>query len=84
MPRAHVVFNELSRLLGSQGYFAGEAVSLADLHVAPQFDFLAATPEWAPLTAANPNIVAWLDRMRARPSFQATTWERLSELAKAA
>src|SRR5882672_12378880 len=31
MPQAHTVFNELARLLGEQPYFAGDAVSLADL-----------------------------------------------------
>jgi len=32
----------------------------------------------------HPNLLAWLKRMEARPSMQATTWERVSELAKAA
>jgi glutathione S-transferase len=32
MPKAHIVFNELSRLLGDQPYFAGDKLSLADLH----------------------------------------------------
>ncbi len=84
MPKAHVVFNELSRLLGSKTFLAEEAVTLADILIAPQIDFLALTPEWATLTAATPNLVSWLDRMTARPSFQATTWERVSEMAKAA
>jgi glutathione S-transferase len=84
MPKAHVVFKELSRLLGSNSYFAGDRVTLADFMVAPQLDFLAATPEWAPLTAAAPNLAPWLDRMNARASLKATTWERVSELAKAA
>jgi len=84
MPKAHVVFNELSRLLGSKSNLAGEEVTLADILVAPQLDFLAATPEWEPLTAASPNLVSWLDRMNARPSFTATTWERVADQAKAA
>jgi glutathione S-transferase len=84
MPRAHTVFNELSRLLRSQPYFAGEHVTLADLHVAPHLDFLAATPEWQKLTEATPNLVQWLQRMNDRASLQATTWERVTELARAA
>ena len=83
MPQAHVVFNELSRLLGNNACFAGE-VSLADLMVAPQLDFLTQTPEWQPLTAATPNLVAWLARMNARASLQATTMERVGALAQAA
>jgi glutathione S-transferase len=84
MPKAHAVFNELARLLGTQPYFAGENVTLADLMIAPQLHFLSLTPEWTSLTAGHPNLVDWLDRMNARPSFQATTWEKLTELAKAA
>jgi len=83
-PRARTVFAELARLLGEQPYFAGDTVSLADLLVAPQIDFMAPTPEWSDLGAINANLAAWLQRMQARPSFVATTWERVSEMAKAA
>jgi glutathione S-transferase len=82
MPQARTVFGELSRLLASKPYFAGDAFTLADLMVAPQLDFLSQTPEWASL--AKPNLTTWLDRMTARPSFKATTWERIAALAAAA
>jgi glutathione S-transferase len=84
MPKAHAVFNELDRLLGAQPYFAGENLTLADLMIAPQLHFLTLTPEWEPLSAGHRNLVDWLARMNARPSFQTTTWEKLTELAKAA
>jgi len=84
IPRARTVFAELARLLGEQSYFAGDAVSLADLLVAPQLDFMAPTPEWSELGVINANLAAWLKRMQARPSFVATTWERVSEMPKAA
>jgi len=84
MPKARTVFAELARLLGEQGFFAGEAVSLADLLVAPAIAFFTATPEWAELGAPHANLAAWLKRMEARPSMMATTWERVSEMAKAA
>jgi glutathione S-transferase len=84
MPKAHTVFNELARLLGAQPYFAGENVTLADLMIAPQLHFLSLTPEWGPLSAGRRNLIDWFNRMNARPSFQATTWEKLTELAKAA
>lgn len=83
MPKAHVVMRELERLLGHQTYYCGDTVSLADLHLAPQMDFLSQTPEWAAISLETPNIVAWLARMNLRPSMKATTWERISELAKA-
>jgi len=84
VPRGRVVFGELSRLLGGQRYFAGEEISLADILVAPQLDFLRQTPEWPLLTAASPNLIAWVDRVTARASFKATTMERISALAAAA
>lgn len=84
MPRARVVIDELSRLLGSKQHFASHDLSLADLMVAPQLDFLRQTPEWGMLTASTPNLGSWLDRLVARDSFTATTWERIAALAAAA
>jgi glutathione S-transferase len=84
MPKARTVVNELARLLGAQPHFAGESVTLADLMIAPQVLFLSLTPEWEPLSTGHQNLVDWFDRMNARPSFQATTWEKLTELAQAA
>ena len=84
MPRAHMVFHELSRLLGGQPYFAGDAISLADLHLAPQVEFLTHTPEWKMLGEPYPKLVAWVARMEARPCMQATTWERVGQMAQAA
>jgi glutathione S-transferase len=84
MPKAHIVFRELSRLLGSSSFFAGERVSLADIMIAAQLDFFVATPEWQPLTASTPNLLPWLERMNARESLKTTTWERVAQLAQAA
>lgn len=83
MPRAHAVVDELARLLGGEAHFAGSALSLADLLVFPQLEFLSMAPEWAALGGPHPNLAAWLARMAARPSMRATTWERLAERAKA-
>jgi glutathione S-transferase len=84
MPRARTVFKELSRLLDGQSYFAGDALSLADLMVAPAVAFFTMTPEWAELGVPHANLVAWLERMESRPSMKATTWERVTAMAKAA
>jgi glutathione S-transferase len=84
MPKAHAVFDELARLLGEQPYFAGETVSLADLLLAPAVEFFTMIPEWTALGTPHAKLVAWMKRMQARPSMMATTWERVSELAKAA
>ena len=84
LPRAHTVFAELSVLLGRQPYFTGPQFTLADALIAPQLDFLSQTPEWQALTAQRGNLVEWLARVSARPSLQATTWERQAQLAQAA
>ena len=84
MPKALAVFNELAHLLGEQRYFAGDAISLADLMVAPAVELFTRTPEWSVLGAPHANLESWLARMQALPSMQATTWERVCELARAA
>ncbi len=84
MPKARAVFDELARLLGGQSFFTGETMTLADLLVAPHLGLFSLAPEWPALVAPHRNLVAWLARIEARPSLQATTWERVSEMAQAA
>jgi glutathione S-transferase len=84
MPRAHLVFAELARLLGDQAFFAGSQVSLADLMIAPHMEFFTRTPEWSVLGEPHPNLVEWIARMEGRPSLKATTWDRVAEMAAAA
>ena len=84
MPRAHAVFEELSRQLGSEEYLAGDEFTLADVMIAPQMDFLSLTPEWPALTAQRTNLRDWLARVSARPSLASTTWEKVAQLAQAA
>lgn len=83
MPKAHIVFDALGRELGERTYLGGDSLSLADILIAPQLDFFAGTPEWAPLTAKNSNLARWMDRMNERPSMRATVWERVAEMAQA-
>ena len=78
VPKAQVVLDELGRALGAHPYLAGETLTLADLLLGPQLDFLAQTPEWEPLSAPHANLRQWLTRMQARPSFLATTWEKVA------
>jgi len=84
IPKARTVVDELARLLDGQPYFTGETLTLADLMLGPQLDFLQQTPEWEPLTAHHANLRQWLARMQARASFLATTWEKVAARAQAA
>ena len=83
LSKGRTVVAELSRLLGGGPYLVGETLSLADLLIAPQLDFLALTPEWKGLSTDTPNLVAWLGRMNERASMKATTWDRIAQLAAA-
>jgi glutathione S-transferase len=84
MPKAHAVFDALARQLSDAPFFVGDSISLADILLAPQLDFFRATPEWEPLSTGYENLRTWLDRMNARPSMVATTWERVAAMANAA
>lgn len=83
LPKAERVFAVLAQELAERAFFTGDALSLADILLAPLIDFLSMTPEWAPLSAGRRNLVDWLARMNARPSMAATTWERIEDLARA-
>ncbi len=71
VPMAQTSVAELDRLLGSQRFLAGDKMSIADLMLAPQIDFLAATPEGKTLLEGT-GLKAWLARMNARASMIAT------------
>ena len=71
LPDARLCIGELNRLLGDNAFMAGDELTLADLMLAPQIDFLAATPEGRDLMHGT-KLEAWLGRMNQRPSMQAT------------
>jgi glutathione S-transferase len=71
-------------VLGDNAWFAGDRLTLADLMIAPQIDFFVQMPEWAPLTATTPNLIAWLARMNDRACMKQTTWERVAQMAAGA
>ncbi|MGH8258652.1 MAG: glutathione S-transferase family protein [Steroidobacteraceae bacterium] len=71
VPQGRLCIGELERLLGAQAFLAGDRLSLADIQLAPQIDFLAATPEGAAMLEGT-KLSEWLARMNARPSMIAT------------
>jgi glutathione S-transferase len=71
MPDARVCVSELARLLGDQPYFAGDMLTIADLMLAAQLDFFAATPEGRQLLDGTA-LVPYLARMNERASMQHT------------
>ena len=75
-----VCIKAMEAILGDQTFMAGEQLSLADLMLLPHLDFFPMSPEGAAIIAGSPLLV-WLERMRARPSAQATEAERLMAAA---
>ena len=71
MPMARTCIGELDRILGDQAFLAGGALSLADLMLAPQLDFFAATPEGRDLLNGTA-LAGWLDGMNQRPAMRRT------------
>ena len=65
-------------------WVAGDAISLADLLLAAHLSMFAQAPEGAQILQEHENLRSWLTRMEARPSMQATTWDRLLERVAAA
>ena len=80
VPNAERCFAVLDRMVASQPFMAGDQLSIADLMVAPHLDFLAVTPEGARLLAGA-GLMSWLERMRMRPSMEATTPQKLGMAA---
>jgi glutathione S-transferase len=76
LPDAQACFKSIDAFLGDRPYMAGDSVTLADLIMAPHVDMLADCAEGQAMLAGS-RLAAWLERMRARPSMAATTWDRL-------
>jgi glutathione S-transferase len=79
-PKAEYQLGVMEQTLAASPYFAGDALSLADLFPLPILFYVKLQPEGAPLLARHKALSAWFERMAARPSFGAT----MPELPKAA
>jgi glutathione S-transferase len=62
----------LEEILGNNRYFAGDAITLADLHALPILLCFAMSREGRDALAAHPRLRAWLDFIAARASVQRT------------
>ena len=81
VPGATTCIRALEQLLGTAPYMTGESVSLADLMLIAHLDLFPASPEGARILADSP-LLAWIERMRARPSVQATDTQKLMAAAR--
>lgn len=72
LPLARRSVSELNRLVGAHPYCAGGVLSLADLHLAPVYDYLSQTPEGVTLLADASNLARWWASIGTRPSVEKT------------
>jgi len=77
VPRAEICLAEVSRLLSTQRFMAGDRITIADLMLAPHLVLFADAPEGRPILARHPNLKDWVARMNERPSMVNTTRDRL-------
>ena len=84
IPDARNCVAEIGRLLDGHTWMAGEALSLADLLLAPHLSMFAEAPEGAQILQEHENLRGWLARIEARPSMEATSWDRLLQRVAAA
>ena len=80
LPGATTCIRALEQLLGSQAFMAGKEISLADLMLFAHLDMFPMSAEGAVLMKDSP-LLTWLERMRARPSAQATEMNKLMGVA---
>ena len=76
LPAARHAVGVLAGFLEKRPYLGGDAFSLADIHAGPHLDMLSECDEGAAMIEGTP-IAGWLARLRVRPSFAATTWDRM-------
>lgn len=79
-PKVEYQLGVLDAAVKEKPFFAGDAVSLADLFLMPMLFYVKLQPEGGPLLARNKALAGWFERMAARPSFGAT----MPEMPKAA
>ncbi len=71
LPRAERCLDALARLLRG-AYFAGAALSLADLHAAPMLAYFHLAAEASRLLQPHPALRSWWQRMQEREAMRAT------------
>ncbi len=73
VPEAQKAMGVLDEILGQRNYLVGDAVSLADLHLVPIYDYFRQPPEGEGVLAATPALRRWWDGISDRDSVTKTT-----------
>jgi glutathione S-transferase len=71
LEKSRLVLGELMRIKGNSPYLAGDALSIADLYLAPIMAYVTLTSHGDEMLAL-PGVGAWWERVTALESFRAT------------
>ncbi|MGH7126404.1 MAG: glutathione S-transferase family protein [Stellaceae bacterium] len=72
LPKARLCIEALDGLKGDNVFMAGEAVSLADLMVAPHYHYFSLTPEGRDILGPHERLRRWWQAMAPRESIKKT------------
>jgi glutathione S-transferase len=82
IPLARTCIQALEEILGEQRYFAGDQFTLADIMAVSHLEMVPWSPEGSELIAGSP-LLAWLDRVNARPAVAKTAMRKMMNLEAA-
>jgi glutathione S-transferase len=72
MPEISKCMSTIADLRADNKYLVGDRVTLADIHLAPIFDYFQSTPDSASILQENPGLLNWWNEVSARESIQKT------------
>ena len=73
VPEARKAMEVLNEMLDGRNHLVGDAVSLADLHLVPIYDYFCQTPEGEGILDGTPALRRWWDAISGRDSVTKTT-----------
>ena len=69
LPAAEKAYGVLEDFLGDRSFLVGDRLSLADLHLAPNYAYFLMTPEGKAITQSKPSLRRWWDGIREREAM---------------
>ena len=72
VPGARTAMGVLDGILGERAHLVGDELSLADLHLAPIYDYFCKTPEGEEILGSTPALSRWWDGISGRDSMTRT------------
>ncbi|MGY5807846.1 glutathione S-transferase family protein [Rhizobium sp. LEGMi198b] len=79
LSKAAIGLAALSDLMEDTQWLCGPDLTLADLYVAPMFDYFLMAPEGREMIEHHPKLASWWSRIAARPSVEMTAFSKLEE-----